>query len=292
MHQPEPDILQGALLIARHRHPTATLTDVTDRLDDIAEQLIPKLPESRYPMKIISTMSQHLYNELGFQGATDYYLPENSCINFVMSERQGIPITLALVYMEVAKRVGFDVYGVNVPGRFYLTPADPDLEFLIDPFDLGSVAFLDDVSVTLESIYGRPIKLQSAAIFQKKEQIASRVFLARMLNNLKAIYATKKDYAAALQMSQYLRATRPGDLEEVREMGFILFHLKRFQECAAALIEYLERAPHDASDAPKVRKILQKIRGVMDGTDIIVLSSSEEEDDDEDGGGGGGGYRE
>ena len=91
MQQPEPDILQGAVLIARHRFPTtANLTTITEMLDDLAEQILPKLPAAPYPMKVVRTISDHLYNELGFQGATgaSYYLPENSCINFVLEVRK------------------------------------------------------------------------------------------------------------------------------------------------------------------------------------------------------------
>lgn len=278
MHQPEPDMLEGAVLIARHRHPSADLTTAREILDDLAEQLIPKLPESRYPLKVLNTISDFLYNDRGFQGAPtgDYYSPDNSCINFCLEERQGIPITLSLVYIEVAKRCGFDLYGVNVPGHFYLTPADPELEFFVDAFNGGAVSFLDDAAETLKSIYGRPVKLDPGFL-RRKEQIASRVFFARMLNNLKAIYAARKDYPAALQMSHYLRATRPGDLEEVREAGYILYHMKRYSECAALLHEYLERAPEDAKDAPKVRRVLKKLKGVTDGDDLGSEDSSSDD---------------
>ena len=277
MHQPEPDMLEGAMLIARHRHPSADLDTAREMLDDLAEQLIPKLPESRYPLKIVNTISDFLYNDRGFQGAVagDYYSPDTSCINFVLEERQGIPITLSLIYMEVAKRCEFDLYGVNVPGHFFLTPADTELAFFVDAFNGGSVSFLEDAADTLKSIYGRPVKLDPGFL-RRKEQIGSRVFFARMLNNLKAIYAARKDYPAALQMSHYLRATRPGDLEEVREQGYILYHMKRYSECAALLHEYLERAPEDAKDAPKVRRVLKKLRNVTDGDDLGNDSSGDD----------------
>ena len=275
MQQPEPDFLTGAVLIARHRHPNAELTIAIEIIDDLAEQIIPKLPESRYPLKIVDTISKHLYDECKFEGATDYYSPDNSCINFVLEERQGIPITLSLMYMEVAKRCGFELHGVNVPGHFFLTPTDPEIEFFIDAYNGGKVSFLDDAAETLQNIYGRSVKLDPAFL-QRKDQIPSRVFFTRMLNNLKAIYAARKDYIAALQMSTYLRATRPGDLEEIRESGYILYHLKRYAECGDALVEYLERAPEDAKDVAKVRRVLQKLKGAHDGDDLGNVSGMDD----------------
>ncbi|KAH7619650.1 hypothetical protein Ndes2526B_g06632 [Nannochloris sp. 'desiccata'] len=276
MQQPDPDFLTGAILIAQHRHPDASLTTARDIIDDLAEQIIPKLPESRYPLKIVDTISKHLYEECGFEGASDYYSPDNSCINYVLEERTGIPITLSLMYMEVAKRCEFELHGVNIPGHFFLSPTDPELEFFIDAYNGGKISFLEDAAETLENIYGRSVKLDPGFL-QRKDQIPSRVFFTRMLNNLKAIYAARKDYLAALQMSTYLRATRPGDLEEIRETGYILYHLKRYAECAEALIEYLERAPDDAQDVAKVKRVLQKLKGAHDGDDLAGNDSGIDE---------------
>lgn len=265
MQQPEPDLLQGAVLIARHRHPMVEYEQIKDIVDDLAEQIKPRLPKSRYPLKMVHAISEYLYQNRKFRGnQEEFYDPDNSCINCVLERRVGIPLTLSLLYMEVATRCEFSLHGVNVPGHFLLTPADPDLEFFIDAFDGGRVAFIEDAAVTLEKIYGRKIKLDPKFL-HRTEQIPARIFFTRMLNNLKAIYALQKDYAAALQVSNYLRATRPGDVDEVREHGFILWHLKRYNECQNALREYLERAPRDDKDVAKVRKLLSVLQT---GSDI------------------------
>lgn len=260
MQQPEPDLLKGAVLIARHRHPMVEYQQIKDIIDDLAEQIKPRLPESRYPLKMIHAISEYLYQNRKFRGNQEaFYDPDNSCINCVLEKRLGIPLTLSLLYMEVAARCDFPLHGVNVPGHFLLTPADPDLEFFIDAFEGGKVAFIDDAAATLEKIYGRKVKLDSGFL-HRTEQIPARIFFTRMLNNLKGIYAVKKDYDAALQVSKYLRATRPGDIDEVREYGFILWHLKRYNECEDALREYLERAPYDDKDVAKVQKLLNVLR--------------------------------
>lgn len=263
MQQPEPDLLTGAALIAQHRYPLLDFEeDIFDIIDDLAEQVKPLLPENRYPLSTLKAVSRWLYRESPspFHGnVANYYDPDNSCINMVLKSRVGIPITLSLMYMEVARRCGIELYGVNVPGHFLLSPADQELEFFVDAFDGGSIIFLDDAEELLGRIYGQTVKLD-AHFLRRTEQIPSRVFLTRMLNNLKAVYAAKKDYAAAYSVSGYLRATRPGDIEEVKDAGFILWHMRRYRECAEFLEEYLARASReDNKDYDKVLRILELI---------------------------------
>lgn len=268
MQQPEPDLLSGAALIAQHRHPLIDFQeDIFDVIDDLAEQVQPLLPDNRYPMSSLKAISNWIYSDCPrpFRGNSDnFYDPDNSCINVVLKERTGIPITLCLVYMEVARRCNIDLYGVNIPGHFLLSPADESLEFFVDAFDGGSIIFLNDAEERLSQIYGQDIKLDEQFL-RRKEQIPSRIFLTRMLNNLKAIYAMKRDYSAAYTISQYLRATRPGDVEEIKDAGFILWHMKRYRECAELLEEYINRAPaNEDKDYIKVMRILEILNSNSD----------------------------
>jgi regulator of sirC expression with transglutaminase-like and TPR domain len=183
---------------------------------------------------------------------------DNSCINRVLERRTGIPITLSLVYMEVAKRLGLPMVGVNIPGHFFITPANPDMEFLVDAFDGGEISFLQDAEATLTNIYKRPVQLDPAFL-SRKQPVPPRVFLARMLNNLKQIYNLRRNYADAYAVSCYLRATRPGDLDELRDSGVYLYQLGRYPECVEALTEFLARSPADSEDAEKVRALLRSL---------------------------------
>lgn len=253
-------VLEGAVLVARHRHPFASAESVREQLDDLAVQVEGLLPEGCTQMKRLQTISRHLYETRGFRGnAEDFYDPDNSCIDAVLARRLGIPITLALVYQEVAARLGVALVGVNVPGHFFLAPADPDLEFLIDPFAGGAVSFLEDAQEVLQRIYQQPVQLDPAFL-ARKDPLPPRIFLARMLNNLKQIYNLRRDYSAALVVSKYLRATRPGDLEELRDHGVYLYYLKRYAECIDILREFLDLAPPDSDDVRKVRRLLESLR--------------------------------
>lgn len=254
-------LLRGAVLIARHRYPLLQHDDVAEQLDDLAVQVEGRLPGQQvYPLKLLQTISQHLYGHLGFAGnSVDYYSADNSCINQVLQRRLGIPITLGLVYMQVAHRLGLPMVGVNIPGHFMISPADPELAFLVDAFQGGEVCFIQDAEETLSRIYRRPIRLDPAFL-TRKQPLPPRYFLARMLNNLKQIYNLRRSYDQAYAISCYLRATNPDDLAELRDSGVLLYHLKRIPECVEVLTEFVERSPSDAEDVLKVQALLRSLR--------------------------------
>merc|ERR1711976_385671 len=113
------DLFKAALLIARHRYPALDERKYHDQLDDWARAVEMRLEgKERYPLVVLNTISEFLSTDLGFRGNDEaYYTPDNSCINRVMETRRGIPITLSLVYMEVARRLGVGMHGVNMPSH-------------------------------------------------------------------------------------------------------------------------------------------------------------------------------
>eukprot|EP00887_Chlorella_sp_A99_P006747 scaffold3.g6747.t1 len=283
-------VLEGAVLVARHRHPFASAESVREQLDDLAVQAGagggsgrggwgPGGSSGRTRWLCVASGRDARREAEGWPASVgaggdaglraracrpplpqDFYDPDNSCIDAVLARRLGIPITLALVYQEVAARLGVALVGVNVPGHFFLAPADPDLDFLIDPFAGGAVSFLEqDAQEVLQRIYQQPVQLDPAFL-ARKDPLPPRIFLARMLNNLKQIYNLRRDYSAALVVSKYLRATRPGDLDELRDHGVYLYYLKRYAECIDILREFLDLAPPDSDDVRKVRRLLESLR--------------------------------
>ena len=242
-------------------HPTNTTNRTPLRTRASKSQVLPRL-DTVYPLRLVRALSAHLHGDRHFRGSADFYDPDNSCINLVLERRTGIPLTLSLVYMEVAARCGVELHGVNLPGRFLLTPADPELEFFVDAFELGAgggVRTVAEVEETLGAIYGREVRVD-AAFARRAAPLPARTLLARMCNNLQAIYASRGDYAAALAMSRYQRLTRPEDVEELRAQGLVLFAMGRHAEAAAALREYLDRAPADGPEVERVQRVLALMR--------------------------------
>lgn len=146
----------------------------------------------------------------------------------MLERRVGIPISLSLVYMEVARRVGLEMLGVSLPGHFMLKPKAQDLEILVDAFNGGEVCFLADAEAKLSLLYGRPVKLDEGFV-RRKEQVPIRAFLGRWLNNLKHLYINNQEPEQTLAVIRMLRATRPDSIEEIRDEGLYLSQTGHFK---------------------------------------------------------------
>lgn len=208
------DLAKAALYIAQEEYPHLDPAEYLNALDTMAVELQERLPDSQYPLRIIQSINQYLYDDLGFSGnRTDYYDPRNSFLNDVIERRQGIPITLALVYLEVARRVGFPMVGVGMPGHFLIRPDIPEIEIFVDAFNSGEVIFAQDCQERLEQIYQQPVTLQPEFF----AVVSHRQFLARMLTNLKYIYLKQQDLAKSLAVVERILLLFPDVGLELRD---------------------------------------------------------------------------
>jgi regulator of sirC expression with transglutaminase-like and TPR domain len=143
-----------------------------------------------------------LYGDLGFTGNnSNYYDPRNSFLNDVLARRTGIPITLALVYLEIARRIGFPMIGIGMPGHFMIRPDFEDSEIFIDTFNHGEILFAEDCRQKLMNIYQQKIPALTAALVPP---VTKRQFIARMLNNLQVIYLDRGELARAMVIKNLL----------------------------------------------------------------------------------------
>jgi regulator of sirC expression with transglutaminase-like and TPR domain len=197
----EINLARAALYISQIEDRNLDLDRYFHRLDEMAREIEIRLPESRYPLKVIQTIGQYLYDELGFHGnETDYYNPRNSFLSDVIDRRTGIPITLSLVYLEVAKRVNFPMVGIGMPGHFIIRPNFEDAGIFVDPFDRGEVLFVEDCRQKLMNIYQQDIPFIPPDMLQP---VTNRQFLLRMLNNLQAVYLNQADFNRALVIKSW-----------------------------------------------------------------------------------------
>ncbi|HEY9824551.1 MAG TPA: transglutaminase-like domain-containing protein, partial [Stenomitos sp.] len=178
-------LAEAALYIAQEEYPELDIQAYLAKLDHMAQVVKQRLPDERYPLRILQVINRYLFEELGFRGnTTDYYHPCNSFLNDVIDQRVGIPITLSLIYLDIAEQVSFPMAGVNFPGHFLIRPLENDMQVFVNPFHQGELLFLEDCRERLSQIYGHPVELQPSFF----EAIAPRQFLARMLSNLKHVY--------------------------------------------------------------------------------------------------------
>ncbi|MCA1993127.1 MAG: transglutaminase-like domain-containing protein, partial [Coleofasciculus sp. S288] len=189
------DLAKAALYIAQEEYPDLEIDAYLNALDVMAAEVEERLPVARYPLRVIQSLNQYFYNDLGYKGNTsNYYDPRNSFLNDVIDQRTGIPLSLSLVYLEVARRLDFPMVGVNMPGHFLIRPEFEEVGIFVDAFNLGEILFEQDCQERLAQIYGRPMQLQPSFT----ETVSSKQLLGRLLTNLKKIYLQRRDLIKAL----------------------------------------------------------------------------------------------
>jgi regulator of sirC expression with transglutaminase-like and TPR domain len=250
-------LARAALTIARMEYPNLDAEKYLDQLDWFAarvEQMLPDLPETQ---QVIAALNYVLFQEEGFTGNTeDYYDPRNSFLNEVLDRKVGIPITLALVYMEVAHRIGFPLFGVGMPGHFLLKHYDVDgSETLLDPFHGGDILSHADCQVRLDEIYSGQMPFQPEYL----NTVTRRQMLTRMLNNLRQIYVTRRDFKRALVVVDLVLAIHPRSAEDMKERAMLRYALGQLRDAAQDLETYVRMAP-DASDADEMRQTALSLR--------------------------------
>lgn len=257
IRQPEEQInlASAALFLAQEEYPDLDPEEYLNALDMMAVEVEERLPVERYPLRIIQTVNQYLFEDLKFVGNTDnYYDPANSYLNQVIDRRLGIPITLSLIYLEITKRIDFPMVGVGMPGHFLIRPTVGDMQVFVDAFHQGEVMFTEDCQERLSQIYGRPVDLRPEFL----QAVDAHHFLARILMNLKAIYIQRSDLRRTLTVIERLLLLFPDAPMEQRDRGLLYYQMGRWTEASQDLENYLNQMP-SAEDASAVRELLRRI---------------------------------
>jgi regulator of sirC expression with transglutaminase-like and TPR domain len=253
------DVAAGAALIARDTYASLDVERLLARFDALAAPLASRDLASLPPEAQAEALSQHLSETLGFRGnEADYYDPRNSLLPDVLERKLGIPITLALVYGEVARRVGVRARGVSFPGHF-LVRVDArerdDAPVVVDPFFGGRR--LDEGG--LKRLLARSAPSQTLVPSEHLAVASARTMLVRMLINLKWIHATRGDFARALLALDRIISLQPDSVPALRERGMLAARLGSVEAARADLSRLLELVPQ-APDASSIRQRLEELR--------------------------------
>jgi len=234
------DLALAALLIPAEEYPRLVVEDYIERIDVMAAGLAVEIDLEASPAKIAGTISAFLSEEQGFDGdREDYYGPRNSYLNEVMDRRRGLPITLSIVYIEVARRVGVELLPVSMPGHFLVKMLRDDLELFLDPFNGGDVLDVHGCRRLFQSVQGAgPAFRESMLGAATRRQVIRRV-----LQNLKSAYLDQQEFERALRTIDVLLTLAPWDLDEVRERGLLLSRLGRTEEARRDLQAYVDHGP-------------------------------------------------
>lgn len=250
----------AALYIAQEEYPELDCGAYLRRLDDMADEVRDRLPAEAYPLKIIRALNDYLFAAQGFLGnSQDYYNPQNSFLNQVLERRTGIPITLSLVYLELARRIDFPMAGVGMPGHFLVRPTVDEMAIFVDAFQQGEVLFEEDCRDRLQMMYGKGARMLPHHL----EPIGNKPFLARILTNLKVIYLQRQDIPRALAAIDRILLLLPNSLMERRDRGLLYYREGNLAAARDDLKFYLLNHPN-AQDTFEVQQVISQINLMLD----------------------------
>lgn len=261
----EGDLVRGALCLPliEHRHVDgAAVTNQLTRLGAIATARVERLGGQPAPMAQIEELNRLLFEEEGFRGNDEQYEdPRNSFLNDVVARRSGLPIALSVIYLDVARRAGVPLEGVNFPGHFLVRyrmsardPAHPR-DLIVDPFHGGAVVNEADLRQLLRRHAGDDVPydrrlLQAASCTQ---------ILARMATNLKRLYVAMRSFPQARAAVDLLLALDPLSTTELRDRGLLAYHLHDFPAALRDLEEYLQTTARGGPPSEDQRDEVQQI---------------------------------
>lgn len=259
----EINVPRAALQFAKAiGYPNLQVVDYMSRLHEIGEEAEEYVAQSGELRRQAEILSAFLFRDIGFQGNTaDYNDPRNSFLNEVLDRKFGNPISLSVIYIDIANRLNIPAFGIGLPGHFIVGIRNDDDDegnsLWLDPFHGGQWLDLMDCAqlINLSSGYEGPL---DANWFKPASE---RRILARMLSNLRASYVITSQWEKAATVIQLVRQVQPNEPQHLRDLGLVFYHQGRLPKAAHYLNAYLQQTP-EASDAQLIR---DGMRDLLDG---------------------------
>ena len=254
----EVELATGALLIAQSEYRELNIENYLSQLDEMADAVRERIQEATLPEQHITELNRYLFQEKGFTGNTDnYYALGNNFLNFVLDKRTGIPITLGVVYIEVGRRAGLPLVGVNFPGHFLVRYQREHLDILLDVFENGSFMCEDALRAKLQETHGESVPLESSMLTEATD----KEILARILRNLTRAYTLLENYDKALTAAERITWLLPNAAADYRLLGYLQYKNHAYGEGIAAFETYLQLsdAPPDATAVERNIQHLQRL---------------------------------
>ncbi len=247
---------EAALAIAQEEYPALRPEAYQAQLDALAARVIRRVPTRARAASTLRALREVLHDEEGLRGNDeDYQDPRNSFLNEVLERRLGIPISLSVVYMEVARRAGLHLDGVGFPGHFLVKYASPSGgEVYLDAHNGGEILSAE------ECVARHRVRSGGKALDPRYlAAVSTRQILARMLQNLRRIYAERRDDLRLFWVLDRVLLLVPGQLDTLRDRGLAAARLGGAAAAARDLEAYLAGAP-EAADAEEIRAAIDGLR--------------------------------
>jgi regulator of sirC expression with transglutaminase-like and TPR domain len=249
----QPDLFEGALLIAALIEPAEDLDAARRTVASLAARVSAGIQRGEKPFPALCRV---LFTEEGYRGDEESYdLPSNSSVARVLARRRGMPITLSIVAVEVARLAGLRLNGVGLPGHFVVGGPDLPEGMFLDPFDGGALYEAEGLSRRLASIFGTPVALPAEVLAPDP----AHAILARVLGNLRRSYERRNRWEEALAALAFAETLEPDDRGLWRERGLLLAKCGRPEEAIPWLERYVERA--EGEEAETMLRLIASLRG-------------------------------
>ncbi|MGQ0771697.1 MAG: SirB1 family protein [Nitrososphaerota archaeon] len=251
---PKYNLVEKCLKLAQLlEYPDLDIQEYIDKINEIAKSLKILLSDVKNPTYLISMLNEHMFTRLGFSGDTDdYYDPKNNFLNQVLDKKSGIPITLSIIYVEVARQIGLDLRICGFPSHVVVKYGE---EMVLDPFGGGRLLGVEDLEELLYQNFDEEIEFSPEFLDELPEDKA----LIRIIRNLKNSYAQSYAYGKALQCTNMILAFESDAVDEIRDKGILLDRLLNPKEALEYLNRYLVIAP-EAQDVDFILEMIKNIR--------------------------------
>ena len=245
--RPEDDIhlAEAALLIAAEEYPRLDIARYLEKLENIGNRARERAVEATTAPELIEALNVTLFSELGFQGNREnYYDPRNSYLNEVIDRRTGIPITLSVIYIDVARQIGFSLQGVGLPGHFIAAHFTDSDEYFIDVFNGGRLLTENACADLVAGMSQGRLKFESAHL----DPVTKKQVLTRMLTNLLGIYSSSQDYRRAIAALERILLLLPNSPSHLRQYGLLLAQAGDSNRALEQLERYLTLTTDSETD--------------------------------------------
>jgi regulator of sirC expression with transglutaminase-like and TPR domain len=259
--------LEVAITLGQDADPALDPQAVLLEVDVLAERLRRRLPADASPTHRVQLLNRFFFRELGFAGnPNDFENPDNSYLHRVLQTRRGLPVSLAVLYVELAQQIGLRAGGVSFPGHFLVKLRMPYGEVVINPVNGESLsrARLDEWLEPYRRAQGAAADAEAPLGLYLRTALP-RDIIARMLRNLKHVHRQSGHLAGQLAVQDRLVCLLPQAWEEWRDRGLALAEARRTDAALADLAVYLQHSPV-AADAAALRRLVSELRGTPEGS--------------------------
>jgi regulator of sirC expression with transglutaminase-like and TPR domain len=259
---PDPllDLVEASLVIALEEDPALNVDRYLTRVNEWSGAVRERLEGSRDIDRIVESINRLLFDEEGFHGEDEnYYDPRSALLNEMLDRHSGLPITLSILYIEICRRVGMEVAGVSLPGRFLVKFSGEFGQVVVDPFDGGRVLSTIELQKLLDTVYGGGVRLREHHL----RSFTPKQILARELAHLKSAYLAQHDLVRAAASMDRLLILDENDPYELRDRAAVAIQMHAYREAIECFERYLAIMPH-GDDHGRVREQIAYLRAWLD----------------------------